>query len=191
MNVIDANAYVARVLELLGGREKAFEIIDAEFNEVNERWDRDVALIGRILRAHLHVEHYLAECIRHANPSLGNLDAARLTFAQKVELVSIENFAFAHYVPGIKHLNKIRNRLAHNLGATVTDDDARVFLANKFFSALREEGARRYAHALSMAPIDILEEFAKGVSSMLHGTFSAYGKASMIAMNEIAANTKK
>lgn len=158
---------------------------------MNERWDRDIVLIGRILRAHLHVEHYLTECIRHANQSLGNLDAARLTFAQKVELVSTENFAVAHYIPGIKHLNKIRNRLAHNLGAKITEGDAQVFLANKFFSALREEGARRYGHSLSMAPIDILEEFAKGASSMLHGTFSAYGKASMIAMNEIAANAKK
>ncbi|MFP3670621.1 hypothetical protein SB717_36660, partial [Priestia sp. SIMBA_032] len=76
-----------RALELMGGREKAFAAMEADYDAMKERWNQDTDSIGRILRAHLYLEHYLTEYLQHANPALGDLDEARLTFAQKANLL--------------------------------------------------------------------------------------------------------
>ena len=50
-----------RSLELMGGREAAIASMEKEYSAMKERWKQDVDTIGRILRAHLHVEYYLTE----------------------------------------------------------------------------------------------------------------------------------
>lgn len=170
----DAEAVAEKTIELLGGRDTAFAVIDAEFGEMRARWNQDVVAIGRILRSHLYVEHYLTEFLEKANPRLGSLADARLTFAQKVHLLNPDQ-RLERVVPGIKRLNAIRNRLAHRLDAHVTDEDAEVFLSDGAFKAMRIEGAK--PGAPSNDPLDVLEAFAQHISSALQHEFSVFGNA--------------
>lgn len=182
---MDTHKVTERTIELLGGRDKAWEIIDAEFAEVGRRWNQDVVAIGRILRSHLFVEHYLNEHLTKANPRLGSVEKARLTFAQKVSLIDADDARLREILPGVKHLNSIRNRLAHRLSGAIDVADAEVFLQAKYFAALRVEGAK--PGAPSTQPLDILEEFARYASTALVNEFSAFGAAFAKALGERGA----
>jgi hypothetical protein len=105
---MDTQRVIARTIEILGGRENAKQVTDAEFAGIQERWSQDVAVMGRILRAHLFVEHYLNEHLAKANPRLGSVEQAHLTFAQKVTLLNASDAHIRSVLPGIKHLNAIR-----------------------------------------------------------------------------------
>jgi hypothetical protein len=153
---------------LLGGREKAVQATDADLEELNRRWAQDTGTIGRILRAHLFVEHFLTEYLQAKNPNLGSLDDARVTFAQKVALVDESRQEVAYLLPGIRRLNAIRNRIAHSLRAEVTQDDADAFSRIEPFTALRNALAKGSEHPVSSDPLDILEAFALHAGSSLH-----------------------
>jgi hypothetical protein len=170
----DAAGLAQKTIEVLGGREKAFALIEQEFGEINARWNQDVIAIGRILRAHLYVEHYMTEFLDKANPRLGPVDDARLSFAQKLNLLEPAP-RIQLVVPGIRRLNAVRNRLAHNLDARVTDEDVQVFLSDGYFKAMRVEGAK--PGTPSTDPLDILEAFAQHASSTLQHEFSIFGTA--------------
>ena len=68
---------VKHLIRLMGGHEKAFKAFDADFHYITTRWEQDTATIGRILRAHLFVEHFLTEFIQLRNPSLALLTKPR------------------------------------------------------------------------------------------------------------------
>ena len=176
-------ALVAKqTIELLGGRDAAFETIMAEFGKMQHRWKQDVEAIGRILRSHLYVEHYMTEYLEKANPRLGSVERSRLSFVQKLELLDPKDIRISEVLPGIRHLNTIRNRLAHQLSTTVTEDDAAVFLSARYFKALRDEGAK--PGKPSAEPIEVLEHFAIHASQILTGEFSSLANAFAQAINE-------
>ena len=179
----DHDAIARRAIELLGGKQKFFAEADRELADVNGRWMQNVEVIGRILRAHLFVEHYLGEYLAKANPLLGALGQARVTFAQKVALLDASNHDIALILPGIKRLNQIRNRLAHNLDAQVTEEDAKVFMGSERFAALR--AARAAEEAQKNEPLEILEEFAKHVAMALTYEFSPMSRAIYQAIQEV------
>lgn len=169
-------AWSERSIELLGGVEKVLEILGADERDQEARWNRDIEMIGRILRSHLFVEHYLTEYIKLRNPDLGDLDNARLSFAQKLALLRSSDAFDADFATGIRHLNRIRNRLAHDLSAALTEEDTKVFMSVRPFAIIRA-GVFKLALELNReppasAPIDVLEHFSKMVSSMLQNRVS-------------------
>jgi len=84
---LDPEEVARELIALLGGKEKAFALFEADHARVVAVWEQDTVAIGRILRAHLFVEHFLEAYLARRNPDLGSLDSARLTFAQKAALV--------------------------------------------------------------------------------------------------------
>ena len=178
----DPTRVVKRTVEILGGVEKTREITDHELGEMNRRWDQDIESIGRILRSHLYVEHYMTEYIEKSNPRLGSVAKARLSFAQKLSLLDPDNPRLQEVKEGIKHLNTIRNRLAHRLSAVVTPEDSTVFLRARYFREMREERAKP-GHP-SDSPLDILEEFAQHASHAFTQKFSLFGQAFAQALEE-------
>jgi hypothetical protein len=93
--------------------------IEQRFNEENERFKTllaaDHSLIGHILKHHLIVEVYLNRYLTTKYPDLA-WDEADLRFSQKVKLLVSDRDPRAQFVvPGIKELNRIRNRFGHNL----------------------------------------------------------------------------
>jgi hypothetical protein len=174
---------VHRAIELVGGKEVFYAAADRELEEINGRWNQNVEVIGRILRAHLFVEHYLAEYLAQANPRLGSLAEAKVSFAQKVALLDAANPDIASMLPGIRRLNTIRNRLAHNLGTQVSEEDARVFLSCKRFAALR--AARTGEQVQTNAPLEILEDFARHTAMALTYEFTVVSKAISQAIKDV------
>ncbi|MEL3955432.1 hypothetical protein [Stenotrophomonas bentonitica] len=155
-----------RVIDLHGGRDAFLAHSNAQIERLNAKWNQDAALMGRILRAHLFVEHFVTEYLQAKNPSLGDLSAARLTFAQKVELLGDADPSVAYLVPGLRRLNKIRNRLAHTLSASVTNEDRDGFLLIHIFRALRN--ALASPAVASVEPVDVLESFARHAGMALN-----------------------
>lgn len=186
----DIEFLAERTLELMGGRESAIASMEAEYEAMKERWNQDTHLIGRILRSHLHVEYYLTEHLQCTNPGIADLDEARLTFSQKVKLLKPDTVLVASVIGGIRHLNKIRNRLAHNLAATVTEEDAAVFLSQSLFRATRDIGVKEDANnPPTNDPIDVLEAFAEYASAALHSGSTQHSKALQQAISELDAKS--
>jgi hypothetical protein len=171
-----------RAAELLGGEAEYKRIAAQEFNDAQLRWNLDTDSIGRILRAHLFLERFVTENLQRANPSLGSIENARLSFAQKIELLNPNNPDVADVTPGIRRLNSIRNRLAHQSDAAVTPDDAAALLQCRTFSgSLR----MRLGNGFNvLKPIDVLEHFARHASIAL-----SVGHSRLIAA--VAAATKE
>lgn len=90
--------------------------------QIFEVWHgADLDVVGRILRAHLVVEHFITEEIERRNPNLGSLRKARLVFHQKLSLAG-------EAIPGavrggIERVNELRNKFAHRLDYQLTEND--------------------------------------------------------------------
>ena len=158
--------YLEAVFDEYGGADAFFRESDAHLAHFNETWLQDIELVGRILRAHLVVEHFLTEYLEACNPKLPSLRKAGLTFDQKVRLLSNDDAAINSAIPGIRRLNQIRNRIAHNLALELTTEDRSAFLGVQFFSALRREKQKR-GMSVGEDPIDVLEDFSKLAASWL------------------------
>ena len=96
--------------------------IMAHFNSENERFKalvvQDHDLLGRVLKCHLVVEHYLNRfLIEHYRVS--DIDEVRLTFLQKAKLLPNSESSAAFVKPGIVQLNAIRNKFGHRLNAAI------------------------------------------------------------------------
>jgi hypothetical protein len=183
---IDQQKITARAIELMGGKDAFFNAADQELEKIHTQWNQNIELIGRILRAHLFVEHYMTEYLAKTNPRLGDLNQARLSFSQKTELLEPSNPDMADIVPGIKRLNKIRNRLAHKLNVQVTKEDSSFFLKSERFAALRS--VREREKPLSPDPLDILEDFAQYTSTVFNYEFTPLSRAISQAITEMHAS---
>lgn len=183
--VHDMQLLVERTIELLGGKKRFKQVTDAEFMDMRRRWDLDVINIGRILRSHLYVEYYLTQHLANANPRLGDLSKARLTFTQKLSLLDTSSEHVSDLTLGLRQINTVRNRLAHRLEAVLTAEDVQVFLSHPMFNAMRIEGAK--PSVPSAEPIDVLEKFAQYSAHLLANEFSEVAIAIGKAMCEDAA----
>jgi hypothetical protein len=98
------------------------------FLDGNVTWQRiesiDFDTLGYLLSCHLIIEHYVDHFLAtHPGANFGWKNA-RLTFAQKIALVSGLKFTEPYnFPPVIKHLNTLRNRFGHNINAKLTEED--------------------------------------------------------------------
>jgi hypothetical protein len=115
------------------GLEHAVEVLRPHWDDFNRHFDaenekfiallrRDHDGIGRVLKAHLILEHYLTSYLSRCL-GIDNIDSIRLTFAQKVELLPSTGSAASVIKLGIKRLNTIRNMLAHRLDVDLEQVD--------------------------------------------------------------------
>jgi hypothetical protein len=165
--MLEPQEYVARLIELHGGREKFFADMDERFKSFNAIWDQDAESIGRVLRAHLAVEHFLEGFISYTNPHLPSLENVRLTFNQKVKLLPDDDSSVSFLKPGIRKLNSIRNRMAHRLKVEISEEDRAAILAIPLFRAMRTESAKGQ-HPKPDDPLSVLEDFAMFAANLLH-----------------------
>lgn len=167
MNMFDPEAYAKRVIELHGGHDRFFALMDERLEEFNAIWRQDSGSIGRVLRSHLATEHFLTEFLAATNPRLGSIGSARLTFRQKMELLPDDDPSLSFIKPGLERLNAIRNRMAHKLRVEITGEDRGAFLGIQMFAAMRKESARHNGDKPD-DPLSVLEQFAMFAGSLLH-----------------------
>lgn len=96
----------------------------SNFREEGPKWEKvsglDFEAIGRILVCHLSIEHYINNLIELSTPKLFDWDNTRMSFSQKLKLVSKISLLKKNKLHiGIEILNSIRNKLSHNMLATI------------------------------------------------------------------------
>lgn len=186
----DPAIVVKHVIQLSGGHEALAERQNLEFAEIQNIWKQDSSSIGRILRAHLFTEHFLNALLKGGTPGISSLDKAKFTFAQKVYLLGSIAPEFEDILPGIRQLNKVRNRIAHSLHAEFSSEDADVLLGCTVFRALREAAETELASPKSTEIIDIIEDFAKhfGYRAQAHlgGAAKVWAEAYRLAQDEVS-----
>lgn len=136
------------------------------FNGVNIVWERleevDFEFLGYLLSCHLIIEHYLDEVIMTLGTSL-NWEPAKLTFSQKLALFPQDLFPSPfNPIPAIKHLNSIRNKIAHNIKSRPEDLN---LLPVKDFLIMTYKNSTDVPNE----PIELLEQFTTMVCSCFGG----------------------
>lgn len=112
--------------EVVSRLKPHFATIDEHFERENRTFKSLISskpdTLGRVLKCHLVVEHYLDRFLLEQF-KMENLDAAGLRFIQKAKLLPDEGMAAAFVKPAILRLNTIRNRFGHSLGADLSFED--------------------------------------------------------------------
>ena len=115
------------------GLEHALEVLrpkwddfNAHFESENEKFigllRQDHDALGRVLKSHLILEHYLTVYLKQSF-GLDDLESARLSFFQKVTLLPATGSAVSAVKLGLKKLNKVRNEFAHRLNQDLEELD--------------------------------------------------------------------
>lgn len=112
--------------EVLAKLEPHWNEIEAHFAHENEQFKamlaQDHDLIGRVLKCHLIIEHYLDRIlVDHYN--IQNIEDVKLSYFQKAKLLPDDGAAAAFVKPGILRLNAIRNQFGHTLRPEVQYGD--------------------------------------------------------------------
>jgi hypothetical protein len=85
--------------------------------------------LGAVVRGHLYVESLVLSLIEEALPNPKAVDLVRLNFPLKIDLAVAMGLIHPDDKPAFMFLNRLRNRFAHNVKATVSLEDERAFLA--------------------------------------------------------------
>lgn len=100
--------------------------IEARFNTENAKFialmSKPHDVVGRLLKCHLVVEHYLNRFLSE-HFSIEDVESAKLGFFSKVMLLPSKATSAAFVKPGILKLNTLRNRLGHNLDSVIAFSD--------------------------------------------------------------------
>lgn len=100
--------------------------VEAHFNAENalyiELMSRPHDVVGRLLKCHLAIEHYLGRFLTE-HYGIEDVESVKLGFFNKAMLLPTRASSAAFVKPGILRLNSLRNRVSHNLGADITLDE--------------------------------------------------------------------
>jgi hypothetical protein len=125
--------------------------------------------IGRVLACHLFIEHYLTKLIELKTPVQFDWDESKLTFAQKLKLVKKFMFSLkkTHFYQGIETINKIRNKLSHNIEASIEINDINVIKA--VLKSNFEESESESHNQFEYSDLAIIELFTSIFCAYVHG----------------------
>jgi hypothetical protein len=136
--------------------------VDGKFLKLRALEDVDYNFLGYMLCCHLVIEHHLDEFLATLGTQL-QWDRARLTFAHKTSLFPVSIFPHGvELITAIKHLNSMRNKVAHNIRARPGDLS---FEPLKCFLGTVYEGREKVPDE----PHAILETFTSTVCNFLVG----------------------
>ncbi len=131
--------------------ELAFREADqAKFRrEFDQYWSKDDDVLGLVLKCHLIVEAFMTECLRVAFPGMDNFEDARLSFSQKHHLLTGWTFGFPWIKDGVRALNSLRNKVAHNINYKIREEDlAKIYSCMDAFSGVNREPPKRGPEAI-------------------------------------------
>jgi hypothetical protein len=129
--------------------------IDKRIQELGELRDnlfsRDHDLMGKILKHHLILEFYINRHFETIFPA-NKRPSRRLAFAQKLELIPIDNFLMPLVIPGLREINDVRNAFAHDIDANLSLDSLKT--CRKVLGLMHPYFNKTYSD-----PIDVIEDF--------------------------------
>ncbi len=134
-------------------------------------WERlesiDYDTLGYLLSCHLIIEHYLDHFIATYSKAPFEWDGAKLTFGQKISLISkLPIFKEPYNLPRtIKHLNSLRNKFSHNISVKLNEADLLPF--RQFLAKCTKDGAE-----LPQDPQELISLYTTIVCSYFAGFIS-------------------
>ena len=135
-----------------------------EFNtEFLHLWQNRGNSIGRIVKSHLLLEHYLNEYLRVIHPSIKNIDALKLSFKQKLNMLELPGDMIHYIGPVLDVINRLRNRLVHSLDIELKDDEIEPI--RKLLAFTRQQ-SNYNADLDERSAADLIEESTKLVCSL-------------------------
>lgn len=115
------------------------------FDDVAQRFGKHLDThepLELLIRGHLWIEISLYMLLERYMPRVEVLKSMRLSFTTLLSICDALAAIPTDLVPPIKHLNKLRNRVAHNLDAVLGEQDQQE-LIDKCGDRLGREGVRR------------------------------------------------
>ena len=123
-------------------------------------WSRSNQSLDTIVRCHLILESFLTKYIESKSRNIFNVKEARLSFNQKVGLIKDSEPILRIIYPGINDLNKVRNKLVHDLDYEIKEEFSNIArYVNAWQSALG---------ASSLAGTDLIFKFTQLACAHLH-----------------------
>lgn len=114
---------INRAVEILRPHRQEFEeFLEQENQKFKELLQTDHVRLGRIIKCHLIIESYM-ERLLCDRLNLSDISNARLTYHQKVMLLPGKSVVVVVLKSDLLLINKIRNKLAHDLNVDVLKDD--------------------------------------------------------------------
>jgi hypothetical protein len=118
--------------------------------EFTRLWAKDDDFLGLVLKCHLIVEYYMTDCLRVSLPGMGDFEGAWLSFAQKHHFLTGWTFGFPWIKEGVRELNALRNKVAHNLHYEIRDADlTKIYSCMDAFYHVKGEPAKQGREALN------------------------------------------
>lgn len=159
--------------------EPIVSIDELKLEDVGTLWDgMDLEMLGRVLRAHLVLEHFMDEWLVADGVDLDRFEEAgiQLMFYKKLQLIG-KRGPVALIGDGIYQLNTIRNRFAHNPSYRLTEADAKL-LYDKHGHLENYVKLRQVVRALkATTPIDVVEAFAEHSAGIFRASARLFLKA--------------
>lgn len=136
-------------------------------------WERlseiNYTTVGYLLCCHLVLENYLEACIGARMGRGLSLEGARVTFAQKISM--LDSWVIPepyNFMPSLKHLNSLRNKLGHNIRTVIAESELLPLI--------------QYLEGTSGKSVEKRE--ALSVLNIYTGTVCAYLASDHVAMKE-------
>ncbi|OED36887.1 hypothetical protein AB833_26135 [Chromatiales bacterium (ex Bugula neritina AB1)] len=143
------------------------KLVKQLFTEFNEEflhlWHNRGNSIGRIVKSHLLLEHYLNEYLRVIHPSIRNIDALKLSFKQKLSMLDLPGDMMTYILPVLDVINRLRNRLVHSLDIEMNDDE--IDPIRKLLAFTRKQ-SNNDPDLADRSPADLIEESTKLLCSL-------------------------
>ncbi len=165
------------------------QLVKQLFTEFNEEflnlWQNRGNSIGRIVKSHLLLEHYLNEYLKVIPPSIKNIDALKLSFKQKLSLLDLPGDMMIYILPVLDVINRLRNRLVHSLDIELNDDE--IDPIRKVLAFTRQQ-SNNDADLADRSPADLIEESTKLLCS-LFDTLTRTKRFELLDSNKINVQT--
>lgn len=107
--------------EELVGRSSVFSFDADKFKariSTGDRWQQ-------LLQAHLYFDHVITQMLVDALANPDAINASRMSFLQKLQLIQALGLLSAELVATIEFVNGIRNKIAHDLNFEINDKEER------------------------------------------------------------------
>ncbi|NVM91088.1 hypothetical protein FHT32_004752 [Variovorax sp. SG517] len=162
---IGQDVLYARVVAQFGGPDGLMRHVQARHAEFQSVWGQDSVELGQVLHAHLVVEFFLTEYLKHLFPGL-DMDKLGLRYGQKVRMLPTDRSMLSAMVPGLNALGTIRNRLAHVRRVQISKDDVQAIVnVDPYTTLVGFSGSIDLAVA---TPLEIVLSFAQWAAGSLH-----------------------
>lgn len=155
----------ARLVALFGGPEGLVHHMQQRHKDFSVIWEQDSAELGHVLHAHLVVEFFLTEYLKHLFPSI-DLEKLGLRYAQKVRMLPANGPSLTSLVPGLNALGAIRNKVAHVRRVQISKDDVQPMLNVATYRML--VGVTGTIDFATATPLEIVLSFAQFTAGTLH-----------------------